>query len=81
VIALALGCGLASDKSGYGVAVGIPLAIAGLCWLLFLAMIFSAVFAYARALIYRYATGLAVSGVDPDLILGAFADKKSRRWR
>lgn len=81
VIALALGCGLAANDSGYGIAVGVPIAVAGLCWLLFLAMIFSAVFAYARALIYRYAAGLAVSGVvDQDMILGAFADKKSRRW-
>ena len=43
--------------------------------------IFSAVSTYARALIYRYAAGLAVEGVPQAAFAGAFvAKQRRRRW-
>ncbi|MEP6599939.1 MAG: hypothetical protein ABJB98_10900 [Actinomycetota bacterium] len=42
-------------------------------------MSFSAISSYARAVIYRYATGRPTPGVDPQLFAGVFRQKRSRR--
>jgi hypothetical protein len=55
------------------------LIIVGFVGLLALVMVFSAVSTYARALIYRYATGLPVPGIDPSLFVGVFRQKRSGR--
>jgi hypothetical protein len=73
--------GVVAIASGNAAAitVGIALVVLGVLALLGLAMVFSAIWTYARALIYRYATQRPVPGVDPALFAGAFRPKRSRR--
>lgn len=65
--------------STVGVTAGILLILAGVVAVLVLCTIFSAISTYARALIYRYATGRTVPGIDPQLFAGVFRQKRSRR--
>jgi hypothetical protein len=64
--------------SSAGVAIGIVLVVVGAIGLIGLGMVFSAISTYARALIYRYATGRPVPGIDPQLLAGAFQPKRGR---
>lgn len=64
-----------------GTAIGILLVVAAVVAFIGLAMVFTAIGSYARALIYRYATGRAVPGVDPALFSGVFQPKKRNRRR
>ena len=48
------------------------LILVGVSRFLVLSMVFSAISTYARAMIYRYATGRPVPGVDPQLFAGVF---------
>ncbi|MCW2497503.1 DUF6159 family protein [Jatrophihabitans sp.] len=61
-------------------AVGAVLIVAGVLGFVGMSAIFGAITVYARALIYRYATGQPVPGLHPSLFAGAFVQKK-RRWR
>ena len=70
---LALAGPLASTVSGIAVMV-----VALIAFVALLAFV-SAVSTYARALIYRYAVGLAVPGVPDGVFAGAFVPKKRRR--
>ena len=65
--------------SGVGVAFGVVLLVASVVGFLALAMVMSAVMGYARALIYRYASGQPVPGIDPALFAGVFAPRKRAR--
>jgi Family of unknown function (DUF6159) len=67
-----------ASGSGPATAIGIVLIVAGVAGFVALAMVFSAISTYARALIYRYATGRTVPGIDPQLFAGAFAPKRGR---
>jgi hypothetical protein len=69
-----------ASGSSAGIAVGVVLIVAGVAALLALSMFFSAISSYARALIYRYATGRPVPGVDARLLAGAFQPKRGRRF-
>jgi hypothetical protein len=73
--------GIAAIASGSTVAlaIGVLLVLAAAVAFLALAMVFSAIGSYARALIYRYATGRPVPGIDPELFAGVFAPKKRIR--
>ena len=57
---------------------GIVILAISIVALFALGAVFAAVSTYARALIYRYATGLAVPGVAPEVFGGAFVAKKRR---
>jgi hypothetical protein len=61
--------GTAADATGAG------LLVLGVFAGIVLATVFSAVGGYARALIYRYATGQATPGVEPQLLAGAFRSR------
>jgi Family of unknown function (DUF6159) len=61
--------GTAADATGAG------LLVLGVFAGIVLATVFSAVGGYARALIYRYATGQATPGVEPRLLAGAFRSR------
>jgi hypothetical protein len=69
---------VASGSTG-GIVFGVLLLAAAVVGFLGLAMVFSAIGSYARALIYRYATGKPVPGIDPYLFMGVFQPKKRRR--
>ena len=69
---------IASGSSG-SVAIGVVLLLVAVVAFLALAMVFSAIGSYARALIYRYATGRPVPGIDPTLFSGVFLTKKRVR--
>jgi hypothetical protein len=58
---------------------GVALILLGVIALIVLGTVFSAVIAYAKALIYRYATGQPTPGVDSALLAGAFTTKPARR--
>jgi hypothetical protein len=62
-------------------AIGLLLIAAAGVTLIGLAMVFGAIGSYARALIYRYATGRPVPGIDPVLFTGVFQPKKRSRGR
>lgn len=68
---VALGVFLLGQGS-VGIATGVVLLVLGVVAMVILAMVFSAVGGYARALIYRYATGQATPGVEPRLLAAAF---------
>lgn len=78
-----IGLGVAAAVTGtpVGLALGIPLIFIGVVALMALALVFSAITSYARTLIYRYATGRPVPGVDPSIFVGVFRQKKGRRNR
>jgi hypothetical protein len=67
-----------ASGSSAAIALGVVLIVVGAAGILALAMIFSAISTYARALIYRYATGRPVPGVDPQLFAGAFRSRRNR---
>ncbi len=79
IAVIALGIVIVTSGTTVGVAVGLLLIVIAVIALLVLTMVFSAISTYARALIYRYATGRPVPGIDPHLFAGAFAPKRSRR--
>jgi hypothetical protein len=56
--------------------VGSVLVAVAVIAMIVLGTVFSAITAYARALIYRYATGRPTPGIDPQLFAGAFRPKK-----
>jgi hypothetical protein len=60
-------------------AIGGTLVIVGVAATIALVMVFSAISMYARALIYRHATGRPVPGIDPSLFVGVFRTRRSRR--
>jgi len=68
-----------ASGSTAGVALGVVLIIAAAAGFLVLAMVFAAIGSYARALIYRYACGRPVPGIDPMLFAGVFQPKRRRR--
>lgn len=80
VVAVVLGIALMSSGAAAGVVLGALLVLGGVLALLAVAMLASAVTGYARALIYRYATGAPVPGISPALLAGAFAPKSRRRF-
>jgi hypothetical protein len=71
-----LGFVLVSRDTTATVALGVALAAIGLVALVVLGIAFAAVGQYARAMLYRYATGRAVPGLDPRLLAGAFVPAK-----
>lgn len=79
VIVAIIGIVAVASGSGAGVAVGVVLILVGVAGFLALAMVFSAIATYARAMIYRYATGRPVPGVNPQLFSGAFRAKRGKR--
>ena len=68
-----------ASGSTVGMAIGVPLLLAAIAAFLGLVMVFSAIGSYARALIYRYASGRSVPGIDPALFTGVFQPKKRNR--
>lgn len=74
-----VGLGLALTASDAAIAVGVLLIVAGVGAAIALSMVVTAILTYARALIYRYATGQPVPGIDPALFAGVFRQKGSRR--
>ena len=73
-----LGVVLIATGTVSGVGTGIVLVVAAVLALPALAMVMSAVSSYARALIYRYATGRPVPGIDPALFAGVFRARRRR---
>jgi len=71
---------VASGSNGVA-AVGVLLLVCAVVGFIGLAMVFTAIGSYARALIYRYATGRPVPGIDPTLFAGVFEPKKRSRRR
>jgi hypothetical protein len=70
-----------ASGSTAAMAIGALLVLAAVAGFLGLAMVFAAIGSYARALIYRYATGRPVPGIDPVLFTGVFQPKKRVRRR
>jgi len=56
-------------------ALGITLIVVGVLAMIVLAVVFSAIAAYARALIYRYAVGKPTPGIPTELFAGVFRRK------
>ena len=75
-----VGAALISSGGAAGVALGVVVLLVAVLAILAMSMLASAVTGYARALIYRYATGAPVPGIAPALFAGAFTPKKSRRF-
>ncbi|MCU1600404.1 MAG: hypothetical protein JWO22_1113 [Frankiales bacterium] len=80
LVAVFAGAAVISSSTTAGIVLGLALILLGVLAILALSMVASAVTGYARALIYRYATGAPVPGISPALLAGAFAPKKSRRF-
>lgn len=76
---VAIGVVAITSGTGAGVAVGSILVVVGVVAVAALAIIFSAISTYARTLIYRYATGRSVPGIDATLFAGVFRQKRGRR--
>lgn len=64
--------------AGGRLALGIPLVALGFAATLTVSTVFSAVFTYARTLIYRYAVGRGVPADAVGLLGGAFSTKRRR---
>jgi hypothetical protein len=79
IAVMVLGVVVAVSASHAALAAGGTLIVVGLAGLVALAMVFSAISTYARALIYRYATGRPLPGIDPALFAGVFRPRRSRR--
>jgi hypothetical protein len=79
VLTIVIGVLAIASGSSLAITIGIVVVVVGVLALLAVVMVFSAIVTYARTLIYRYATGRPVPGVDPQLFAGAFAPKRSRR--
>lgn len=71
---------LIASGSGTGIGLGAVLLALAVIGIIALAITFSAVTTYARALIYRYATGLPTPGIDAGLFAGAFRPKGRKRF-
>lgn len=78
VIGVAAGVMLVAPGTEPQRSVGIVILAVAIVALVVLCTVFSAISIYARALIYRYATGVAVPGVGPEVFAGAFMPKKGR---
>lgn len=78
MIVLGIGFALLVDGGGAHRALGAVLALAGGATLLAMGVVFSAISGYARALIYRYAVGEPVPGVDAALFAGVFQPRRRR---
>lgn len=78
MIVLAIGFGLLVGGNTADRTLGAVLALAGGVTLLAVAVVASAVSGYARALIYRYAVGKPVPGVDAALFAGVFQPRQRR---
>jgi hypothetical protein len=78
IAVIAIGIVALTNGSAAAIAIGLVLIVVGVIAFLALSMVFSAISTYARALIYRYATGRPVPGVDPQLFIGAFRAKRGR---
>jgi hypothetical protein len=76
-----VGVAAIASGSAVGTAIGILLVLAAVAGFLGLVMVFSAIGGYARTLIYRYASGRPVPGIDPMLFAGVFQPKKGIRRR
>jgi Family of unknown function (DUF6159) len=74
-LGLYLATGGGTDKE---VVVGSVLLAIGVLAAIALGTVFSAVLAYVKALIYRYATGRPTPGIDPTLVAGAFRPAGTR---
>ncbi|HTR70095.1 MAG TPA: DUF6159 family protein [Mycobacteriales bacterium] len=68
-----------ANGSTAGVVIGVLFVMAGVAGFFAIMTVFSAISSYARALIYRYATGRPVPGIDPSLFVGVFTQKGKRR--
>ena len=68
---------LVNNNGGVSDAAGVTLLAIGFVSLVVLGTVFSAVMAYVRSLIYRYAMGLPTPGIDTKLFEGAFQPKKA----
>jgi hypothetical protein len=79
VVLLVFGAAALMAGGVAGAVVGVVLVLLGLAALLAVIVGFVAVSTYARALIYRYATGRPVPGIDPALFAGVFQPRRSRR--
>ena len=80
VLVAIVGIAAISTGSTVAVVIGTVFVIAAVVGFLGLAMVFAAIGSYARALIYRYASGRPVPGIDPALFAGVFQPKKRRRF-
>ena len=58
---------------------GVALLAIALVALVALGVVFGAISQYARAMLYRYATGRPVPGIDPQMMAAAFAPKRDRQ--
>ena len=72
VVVAVVGIAAVASGSTIAVAIGVLLIIAAVAGFFGLAMVFTAIGSYARALIYRYSTGRPVPGIDPALFAGVF---------
>jgi hypothetical protein len=72
------GVAVAGSGSAAG---GVVLAVLGGIVLIALGIVLGAVSTYARSLIYRWATGRPVPGMDSSLFAGAFAPRRLRGRR
>jgi len=77
-VPLAAGVFILASGTTAGVGIGTALIVVGVLALLAVGMILSAVYGYARALLYRFAVGRPVPGIPAELYAGAFVPK--RRW-
>jgi hypothetical protein len=78
IIVLGIGFALLVGGGAANRALGAVLALAGGATLLAMSVVFRAISGYARALIYRYAVGQPVPGVDAALFAGVFQPRKRR---
>ncbi len=62
----------------FNAALGFGLIVVGILAMIVVVTLFSAVSAYARALIYRYAMGLPTPGIDTAVLAGALRTKAKR---
>jgi hypothetical protein len=83
-VAIVGGIGVAMLMSGSAapIAFGLVLTVAAVIAFFGMMMVFDAVGTYARAMLYRYATGRPVPGIDPLLFAGALRARRNgrRRW-
>jgi hypothetical protein len=80
IVVIFIGAAMISSGGAAAIVLGVVLLLAAVLVILAVSMLASAVTGYARALIYRYATGAPVQGISPALFAGAFTPKKSRRF-
>jgi hypothetical protein len=77
--AFVVGIVLAFSGAAVMTVTGVLMVVLAAVAFLALIVIFTAISTYSRALIYRYAAGLAVPGVPQAAFAGAFVPKKGRR--